>query len=73
MKYKRQLRCIKDYDEDLTGNDDFATVWTAGKVYEAVKHHRNIYSLKQTWAQRELLVLNIHVRQIILKKRTQTK
>ena len=23
---------------------------------------------KQTWAQRELLVLNIHVRQIILKK-----
>ena len=37
MKYKRQLRCIKDYEEDLTGDDDFATVWTAGKVYGAIK------------------------------------
>jgi hypothetical protein len=26
MKYKRQLRCIKDYDEDLTGNDDFVSL-----------------------------------------------
>ena len=68
MKYKRQLRCIKNYDEDLTGNDDFATVWTAGKVYGAVKHHNEHIQSKQTWAQRELLVLNIHVRQIILKK-----
>ena len=46
MKYKRQLRCIKDYDEDLTGNDDFATVWTAGKVYGAVKHHNGTYTVE---------------------------
>ena len=51
MKYKRWLRCIKDYEEDLTGNDDFATVWTTGKVYGAVSYtHLNgltpIYSVK---------------------------
>ena len=46
MKYKRQLRCIKDYDEDLTGNDDFATVWTAGKVYEAIKHEDGSYTVR---------------------------
>lgn len=46
MKYKRQLRCIKDYDDDLTGNDDFATVWTAGKVYGAVKHHNGTYTVE---------------------------
>lgn len=28
MKYKRWLRCIKDYEEDLTGNDDTLHYWT---------------------------------------------
>ncbi len=46
MKYKRQLRCIKDYEEDLTGNDDFATVWTTGKVYGAIKHHDGTYTVE---------------------------
>jgi hypothetical protein len=46
MKYKRWLRCIKDYEEDLTGNDDFATVWTTGKVYGAIKHHDGTYTVE---------------------------
>ena len=46
MKYKRRLRCIKDYEEDLTGNDDFATVWTTGKVYGAIKHHDGTYTVE---------------------------
>lgn len=46
MKHKRQLRCIKDYEEDLTGDDDFATVWTVGKVYGAIKHHDGTYTVE---------------------------
>ena len=46
MKYKRQLKCIEDYVEDLTGNDDFVTVWTSGKVYDAIKHRDGTYTVE---------------------------
>lgn len=46
MKYRRTLKCIKDYNEDLTGDDDFATVWTAGKTYGAIKHHDGTYTVE---------------------------
>ena len=46
MKYKRRLKCVRDYDEDLTGFDDFVKVWTAGKVYGAVKHRDGTYTVE---------------------------
>lgn len=46
MKYRRYLKCICDYDEDLTGRDGFATVWTAGKIYGAIKHRDGTYTVE---------------------------
>lgn len=46
MKYRRYLKCICDYDEDLTGRDDFITVWTAGKIYGAIKHRNGTYTVE---------------------------
>lgn len=46
MKYRRYLKCIQSYEEDLTGRDDFATVWTAGKVYGAIKHRDGTYTVE---------------------------
>lgn len=42
----RKLFCIQNYEEDLTGNDDFEVVWKAGKVYDATKHRDGTWTVK---------------------------
>lgn len=38
MENKKKLKCVESYEEDLTGNDDYIELWTAGEIYDAIKH-----------------------------------
>lgn len=42
----KKLLCINTYEEDLTGFDDFAIVWKAGKIYDATHHKNGTWTVK---------------------------
>lgn len=46
MEYKQKLKCIEDYEEDLTGKDDYIELWTAGEIYDATKHKDGSYTVR---------------------------
>ena len=46
MKNKKKLKCVESYEEDLTGNDDYIELWTAGEIYDSIKNEDGSYTVR---------------------------
>ena len=46
MENKKRLKCVESYEEDLTGNDDYIELWTAGEIYDAIKNEDGSYTVR---------------------------